>query len=153
MDPQVKRKAQFSGAYFLLAVAALLLVQSFVVERALGPRQVPYNEFLKALREGQLAEVQLRQADILAVKKAAGEARPERLVTSRLPGLDETALLSELQERQVPVWEPEQEPVPVRGPEQEPVPIRGRVMAPVVPAPEGLAWSELGLVNCCGVMA
>ena len=53
----------------------------------------------------------------------------------------------------VPVWEPEQEPVPVRGPEQEPVPVRGRVMAPVVPAPEGLAWSELGLVNCCGVMA
>ncbi len=101
MDPQVKRKAQFSGAYFLLAAGALLLVQSLVVERALGPRQVPYNEFLKALREGQLAEVQLRQADILAVKKAAGEARPERLVTSRLPGLDETALLSELQERQV----------------------------------------------------
>ncbi len=41
----------------------------------------------------------------------------------------------------VPVWEPEQEPVQGRG--------RGRVMAPVVPAPEARAWSELGLVNCC----
>ena len=53
----------------------------------------------------------------------------------------------------VPVWESVQVPVPVWEPEQEPVPVRGRVMAPVVPAPEGLAWSELGLVNCCGVMA
>ena len=41
--------------------------------------------------------------------------------------------------------------VPEQVPEQ--VPGRGWVMAPVVPAPEGRAWSEFGKVNCCGVMA
>jgi hypothetical protein len=51
MDPHQKKQAQFSGAYILLAFAALLLVQA-VIARSTAPRSVPMSELVEKVREG-----------------------------------------------------------------------------------------------------
>ncbi len=100
MDQEQKKQAQFSGAYLLLAFAALLFVQGVVARRA-APKAVPMSELLQHVREGRVAEVLVRDADIVVALKAEGDRKPERLVATRLPGIDETALVKELQEKGV----------------------------------------------------
>ena len=100
MDDRRKRQFQFSGGYWLLAFAALLLLQSALL-RSTGPKAVAYDEFLKNLRDGKLAKVELRQSEILGEVKAEDGKRPERIQASRLPGMDETTLVKELQEKGV----------------------------------------------------
>jgi cell division protease FtsH len=100
VDQQQKKQAQFSGVYLLLAFAALLVVQG-VVARRTAPKAVPMSELLQEVRAGKVSEVLIRDADIVAVLKAEGEEKPQRLVATRLPGIDETALVKELQEKSV----------------------------------------------------
>jgi cell division protease FtsH len=100
MDQQQKKQAQFSGAYLLLALAALLFVQGIVAKRT-APKTVSMSELLQQVRGGQVAEVLIRDRDIVARLKAEGEQKPERIVATRLPGIDETALVKELQEKGV----------------------------------------------------
>jgi hypothetical protein len=54
MDQQQKKQAQFSGAYLLLAFAALLFVQG-VVARRTAPKAVPMSE-LQQVRDGKVGE-------------------------------------------------------------------------------------------------
>jgi cell division protease FtsH len=100
MDPHQKKQAQFSGAYLLLAFAALLLVQ-VVIARTTAPRAVPMSELVEKVREGKASEVLIRDADIVAVLKAEGDKKPERIVATRLPGMDETELVKELEAKGV----------------------------------------------------
>jgi cell division protease FtsH len=100
MDQQQKKQAQFSGAYLLLAFAALLFVQGAIARRT-APKAVPMSELLQQVRGGHVAEVLIRDADVVAVLKAEGEEKPERIVATRLPGIDETELVKELQEKGV----------------------------------------------------
>jgi cell division protease FtsH len=101
MQEHRKRQFQFTGGFWLLAFAGLLVLQS-VLARQTAPRAVPYSEFLGALRAGKVAEVQLRETDLLAVlKPEKDKTSGERLVTDRLPRIDESPLLKELEERGV----------------------------------------------------
>jgi cell division protease FtsH len=100
MDPHQKKQAQFSGAYLLLAFAALLLVQ-VVIARTTAPRAVPMSELVEKVREGKASEVLIRDADIVALLKAEGDKKPERIVATRLPGMDETELVKELEAKGV----------------------------------------------------
>lgn len=100
MDQTTKRKFQLSGGFWLMALLALLLLQGLLA-RAQAPRSVPYSEFLQQLRAGQVAEVQLRETELVAKLKTAQGKKPEVIATSRLPRLDESPLLVELQQRGV----------------------------------------------------
>jgi cell division protease FtsH len=100
MDQHRKRQFQISGSYWLLAFAGLLLLQ-WALLRPSAPKDVAYNEFLAALRAGKVGKAELRQDTILAELRAEGDKKPERISTSRLPGMDETALVKELEERGV----------------------------------------------------
>ncbi|HEX9189088.1 MAG TPA: ATP-dependent metallopeptidase FtsH/Yme1/Tma family protein, partial [Vicinamibacteria bacterium] len=100
MDQQRKKQAQFSGVYLLLAFAALLFVQGIVAKRT-APKAVSMSELLQQVRGGHVAEVLIRDRDIVAQLKAEGDQTPERIVATRLPGIDETALVKELQEKGV----------------------------------------------------
>jgi cell division protease FtsH len=101
MDNHRRRQVQLSGSFWLIALAAVLALQSLLLREA-PPRAVPYSEFLKALRGGRVAEVQLRETEIVArLKPAGGDASAERLAAMRLPGIDESPLLKELEERGV----------------------------------------------------
>ncbi len=101
MDNTRKRQYQFSGAYLLLALAALVLIQT-VVNRRTAPRPVPMSDLVAAVRSGQVSEVLIREKDVVAqLRPPAGAHRTERLVATRLPGIDETALVREMQDRGV----------------------------------------------------
>jgi cell division protease FtsH len=100
MDQQQKKQAQFSGAYLLLALAVILVVQGVLARRA-APRTVSMSDLLQEVRAGKVGEVLIRDADIVAELKAEQDQKPERIVATRLPGIDETELVKELQERGV----------------------------------------------------
>jgi cell division protease FtsH len=102
-DKHQKRRFIFSGFYFPLAMVGLLILQLWL-GRTAPPRKVPYSEFLTALHEGQVKEVELRSTELMArIERAQpkGPAGPETIVTGRLPGIDETRLLDELTQRKV----------------------------------------------------
>jgi cell division protease FtsH len=100
MDQQQKKQAQFSGAYLLLALAVILVVQGVLARRA-APRAVSMSDLLQEVRAGKVGEVLIRDADIVAELKAEQDQKPERIVATRLPGIDETELVKELQEKGV----------------------------------------------------
>ena len=100
MDQQKKKQAQFSGAYLLLAFAALLLVQGIVARRT-APKAVPMSDLVQQVRDGKASEVLVRDADIVVELKAEGDQKPQRIVATRLPGIDETALVKEMQDKGV----------------------------------------------------
>jgi cell division protease FtsH len=95
-----KRNYWLSLAVNVLVGVALI----YILNRALaggGPKEVPYSEFLAEVRAGHLAEVQITEKKLLAVlkeeKPASGNATPAHLiVANRLPGMDETEVLKEL---------------------------------------------------------
>ena len=100
MDLHQKKQFQFSGLYILLAFAALLLVQG-IIARQTAPRPVPMSELLADVRAGKVDKVLIRDTDIQAQLKAEGKAKPERIVATRLPDIDETALVQELEKEGV----------------------------------------------------
>ncbi|HZA50408.1 MAG TPA: ATP-dependent metallopeptidase FtsH/Yme1/Tma family protein, partial [Myxococcaceae bacterium] len=102
MEPVRKRQFTFSGFYLIAAILLLWAVQA-VVLRQDRPQTIPYSEFLSLLHEDRLAKVELRTAQIIAELKPPppGSNDPKRVSTSRLPGIDETSLLSELEQRKV----------------------------------------------------
>ena len=101
MDNTRKRQYQFSGAYLLLALAALVLIQGIVTHRT-RPRSVPMSDLLAAIRTGQVSEVLVREKDVVAQLRSQREDKQgDRLVAVRLPGVDETPFVRELQERGV----------------------------------------------------
>ncbi len=100
MDNEQKKKAQFSGAYLLLALAALLFVQG-VIARRTAPKAVPMSELLQQVRDEKVAEVLIRDAEIVAELKAEGDQKAQRIAATRLPGINETALVEELRTKGV----------------------------------------------------
>jgi hypothetical protein len=98
MDNHQKRQFQFSGIYLLLAFAGLLIVQE-IIERQTAPRPVPMSTLMDDVRAGKVSKVLIRDTDVLAELKPEGDKAgetPERIVATRLPGIDETDLVEEL---------------------------------------------------------
>jgi cell division protease FtsH len=95
-----KRNYWLSLAVNVLVGVALI----YILNRALagaGPKEVPYSEFLAEVRAGHLAEVQITEKQLIGVlkeeKPASGQAAPVHMLrATRLPGMDETTLLKEL---------------------------------------------------------
>ena len=81
MDDNKKKQAQFSGAYLLLALAALLFIQGVIAKRT-APKTVPMSELLQQMQGGQVAEVLIRDAEIVAELKADKDQKPERIAAT-----------------------------------------------------------------------
>src|ERR1051326_5728889 len=98
MRKRTQRKFTFSGAYALAAVLVLWGVQAVLFPRHVQQR-VSYTAFLAELRHDQSAEVELRESQIVARLRPAPAVRPGQdvVVTDRLPGINETPLLAEMQ--------------------------------------------------------
>src|SRR5579862_3621307 len=112
-----KHQLTTSGG-FLLLLALVWVVQLFFLRPA-GPRVVPYSIFLTELRAGHVQRAEIDADRIVAVLKA-GIAAPDTaqaqshtgsvspssheavtIVTNRLPGIDDSALVTEMQQRGV----------------------------------------------------
>src|SRR5215469_13526015 len=68
-----------------------------------GPKSVPYNEFLSDIRAGKVSKVLIDQTTIRATLKpdAVQKGQPDEISTERLPGIDETSLLKDLEQHNV----------------------------------------------------
>ena len=106
MDKIRKRQFTFSSAYLVLALAAFWGLHVLLTELH-EPRRVTYSVFLNELDAGHIQRVSLHEDESIAALKpgpataATHERNPKDkagqvIVTGRLPGIDETALLATL---------------------------------------------------------
>jgi len=98
MDRQQKRRWIFT-ALNIVAIAALFYVTSRFLATP-TPKQLPYSEFLAELRAGNLSDVQITERELIGVLKSdPSHAKSSPALTikaTRLPGVDESLLLKEL---------------------------------------------------------
>ncbi|KRT67331.1 MAG: cell division protein FtsH [Candidatus Rokubacteria bacterium CSP1-6] len=117
MKPQLKQRTQFSLVYLIIAFIVLLMVQSWL----LAPRavEIPMSRFLQLVREDKVEKVSLTDKEIRGVLKpgalpapAAGpgervrqllgsEGGPTVFTTTRIPGVEDSALVKELEQHHV----------------------------------------------------
>ncbi|MCC6395110.1 MAG: ATP-dependent zinc metalloprotease FtsH [Bryobacterales bacterium] len=108
MNNPVRQRQWLFPVVNLLILVALLYVGTLGLGN-IAPQRVSYTEFLAQVRAGKLSAVEITDQDLIGVKKPGeakkkGEATPEeRIIATRLPGIDDTALLKELEERQIKV--------------------------------------------------
>ena len=70
---------------------------------AVHPKQVAYSDFLLEVRSGHLSEVGIDEQLFVATLKpdVAGKGPAAQISTQRIPGMDETSMLSELESQHV----------------------------------------------------
>ncbi len=102
MQRLTKRQWGFTLIYLLVAAGLFYLIQSAVAPPR--PQQLSYSEFLAAVRAHQVAEVNITEQELIGVlKEEAAQARGgnRTIVATRLPGIEETELLKDLETHQV----------------------------------------------------
>ncbi len=101
MDRLRKRQIRFSAIYLAAGFLALYLFQIFVATSQ--PRRLSYSEFLAEVRAGRLAEVNITSTELVGLlKEEAARQKGFRLITAtRLPGIDETSLIKEMESQNV----------------------------------------------------
>ena len=113
MKPQLKQRTQFSLIYTLLVVLLLVVIQNWL----LAPHtvEIPMSRFLQMVREEKVQKVFLTDREIRGILKpgalptpaeGAGERvrhflgqeqSPTVFTTTRIPGVDDSALVKELE--------------------------------------------------------
>ena len=97
MDRQQRHRWIFTGLN-LIAIGVMLYVASRITH--VGSKEVQYSEFLTELRAGNLTDVQITEREVIGVLKSDSsnpKPAPERTIkATRLPGVDESLLLKEL---------------------------------------------------------
>jgi cell division protease FtsH len=117
MKPRLSQRIQFSLAYVLVAAIVLSILQSWL----LAPRvvEIPMSRFLELLRQDRIERVALSEREIRGTARKGALPAPtntagERLrrflgtdedtrafVANRIPGVDDAALVAELEKRRV----------------------------------------------------
>ncbi len=100
MDRHQKQKWRFSLIYLVIAALAMYSFQTLLV--APQPKMVSYSEFVAELKAGRLAEVNITERQFIGLpKQEAAKGKPVLLVATRLPGIDETPLVREMEAQNV----------------------------------------------------
>ena len=109
----VKQKTQFSLVYLLIAVLVLSFVQSWL----LAPQtvEIPMSKFLALVREGKVEKVSVTDREIRGTLKpgalpaqqpgagdkvrslVGAEQTAPTFTTTRIPGIEDSALVKELE--------------------------------------------------------
>ena len=82
---------------FLVLLLLGLLAINPLFSRDEPGRTIPYSAFLEQLRDGQIQRVQVKSQELEALLASDAEGEEQWVTTERLPGIDETALLAELE--------------------------------------------------------
>ncbi len=95
MIKPTKQQKKFTLSYIFPGVLLVYILHGLMA--AAQPKQVTYNEFLDKLRTGAIKEVSLSQSEFVAsLKEAYANKRNELIRTTRLPGIDEKAIVQDL---------------------------------------------------------
>jgi cell division protease FtsH len=99
MERQQQHRWTFTVVNLIILALAIYLINTWIPQA--GPKQVSYSEFLADLRAGNLTDVQITERELIGVRKddpAHPKSARERSITAtRLPGVDESLLLKELE--------------------------------------------------------
>ena len=95
MDKTTRQKWVFNIFYLIITVGLLISLQQFTPFPR--PHPISYSELLDHLRGGKVVEVWIGESEIRARLQEGNRL----VVATRLPGIEETSLLKELQERRV----------------------------------------------------
>jgi cell division protease FtsH len=90
----------------LLSIAGMALLYNLGRSTPANDQVVPYSEFVSEVRAGHLAEVKITEKELVGqLKEEATKARGSnrQITTTRLPNLDDPALLKDLEAQQVKV--------------------------------------------------
>jgi cell division protease FtsH len=105
-NPSHKRQITFSGVYLLIAVLGFWILNGVIMKRV-EPKTIPYSELLTLIRDGKVEQTELRANEIVAVMKPPEGRpqpdRPETFIATRLPGIDETSLLKEMEDKKIKI--------------------------------------------------
>ncbi|HZQ52670.1 MAG TPA: ATP-dependent zinc metalloprotease FtsH [Bryobacteraceae bacterium] len=100
-----RRTSRFSMiAYFIGLLIFLLL--PYLVPHSSPARTVSFSDFLSEINAGHLSQVEITPSELVGmVKPPAGKknAQPQFITATRLPGIDETPLLKDLETHQVKI--------------------------------------------------
>src|SRR2546426_10063363 len=96
-----KRQFRFSAFYLLAALSALYIFQVLIATPQ--TRKVSYTDFIAEVRAGHVAEVNITSTELIGLlKEDAAKQKQTRLIsTTRLPGIDESPLVKELEAQAV----------------------------------------------------
>ncbi|HUA84862.1 MAG TPA: ATP-dependent zinc metalloprotease FtsH [Bryobacteraceae bacterium] len=100
MDPERKNRLIFSAVNFAVLIIAIYLATRLIPGQQ--SKTVSYSEFMAELRADHLSEVQISEHELIGVLKtdaahAKNPAEPATITAARLPGVDESELLKELE--------------------------------------------------------
>src|SRR5499426_2888651 len=117
MKLPMKPKTQFSLFYLFIALTVLFMIQGWLV--APRPVEIPMSKFLTLLRDGKVDKVSLTEREIRGTLKLGAlpspepgpadklrhmlgaEAGPVTFITTRIPAMDDSLLLKELETAKV----------------------------------------------------
>src|SRR5919198_1135981 len=117
MKLPVKQRTQFSLFYLFIALTVLFVIQGWLV--APRPVEIPMSRFLTLLREGKVEKVFVTEREIRGGLKPGAlpvpapgpgdklrtllgaPSGPVTFVTTRIPSMDDSALLKELEAAKV----------------------------------------------------
>src|SRR3989475_302585 len=96
-----KREFRFSAFYLLAALLALYIFQVLIATPQ--TRKVSYTDFIAEVRAGHLAEVNITSTELIGLlKEDAAKQKQARVISAtRLPGIDESPLVKELEAQAV----------------------------------------------------
>src|ERR1700680_4982168 len=98
MERQQRHTWLFTALNIVVLLLALYLINRFMPQE--GPKQVSFSEFLAELPSGNLTNVQITERELIGIHKddpPRSKPEQERSITAtRLPGVDESLLLKEL---------------------------------------------------------
>jgi cell division protease FtsH len=95
-----------AGLALLLSIAGLALLFNIGRLTSAKSQEVSYSEFVAEVRAGHLAEVKITEKELVGqLKEEAAKARGgnRQITTTRLPNMDDPALLKDLEAQQVKV--------------------------------------------------
>ncbi|HEY6342062.1 MAG TPA: ATP-dependent zinc metalloprotease FtsH [Bryobacteraceae bacterium] len=102
VDRQQRRRWIFTAVNIIVIAAILYMIGRVSPSR--GPKEVPYSEFLDDVHSGKLAEVEIADTELTGVMKpdpANPKAPPVTIKATRLPEIDATSLVKELEDHSV----------------------------------------------------
>ncbi|HUO31167.1 MAG TPA: ATP-dependent zinc metalloprotease FtsH [Bryobacteraceae bacterium] len=96
MDKQKKRQWKFTALYLIWTVLLLWAIKGWTANP--GPKTVPYSQFISELQASHLDQVRITDRQFIAREKPPQPGKPEVwIATGRLPNIDETSVIQQLE--------------------------------------------------------
>ncbi|HEY6881853.1 MAG TPA: ATP-dependent zinc metalloprotease FtsH, partial [Polyangiales bacterium] len=94
-EPQ-SRKLPWPTLLFLIGFAGLTIFQTYVA-RQTAPKKLPYSEVTELIDQNKVAEVEVDEDEVIATLKTQKDGLPERVIATRIPGLEPGKLITQIE--------------------------------------------------------